>query len=77
MVETVDPTGMAKDLARILMEYSAQHGLTHDQLANKAGVTGERMADLLAARVDPDIRQLARLGHRLGIKFGLAKEPTP
>jgi ribosome-binding protein aMBF1 (putative translation factor) len=68
-------TAVARAVAKRLVEYRVEHGLTQTALARKLGMKQPAIARLEAAEHNPSFDTLTRLSSSLGIEFKITVSP--
>jgi ribosome-binding protein aMBF1 (putative translation factor) len=71
-----DRGALAREVAKRLISYRAQHKLSQTQLAGEVGTVQSVIARLERGERPPSLATLAKLSRGLGIEFHLTITPT-
>lgn len=71
-----DRTAVAREVARRVVRYRVEHGLSQTDLSAKLGVSQPYIAKLESGDRAPSLSTLARLAQRLGLEFHIDVTPT-
>jgi ribosome-binding protein aMBF1 (putative translation factor) len=71
-----DRTGFAREVAKRLVAYRAEHHLSQTQLARQVGTVQSVIARLESGDQPPSLATLTKLSRGLGIEFHLTITPT-